>query len=326
MSKAKDGMNVREPFPRRRVAQARGVPGVEAAYVLHIELDQGTWKNRESHSSRPIRILAYDPDEPVLLFPEVVAQLGVLRLADTVLLDEESKDFYGRREAGIVTELARRSVHVGGTFRLGPDFLSDGNVIMSEKNYLKYFHDPRDPGAVRERAELGLIRTTAGADRRAVQERLSATLPDDVVVLDHDQLIEWEREYWCRQTPLDYIFGLGALLGFVVGVIICYQILFTDILDHLPQFATLKAIGYPDAYLVRVVLEEAVLLALLGFVPGLVLSLGLYRVAAYLTGLPMQLTPGRAVLVLALAIGMSIVSGLLAVHKALMADPAEVFG
>jgi putative ABC transport system permease protein len=110
-----------------------------------------------------------------------------------------------------------------------------------------------------------------------------------------------------------------------VGVIICYQILFTDVVDHLPQFATLKAIGYHGGFLVRVVLGESLCLALLGFVPGLGLSAVLYAMVDALTGLPMVLTVWRGGLVLALTVAMCLLSGLIAVRKVVAADPADVF-
>jgi putative ABC transport system permease protein len=325
LNKAKNGMNVTEPFPRQRVFQARGAPGVEAVYALYVEMEHPIWKNSRDRSSRPIRVLAFDPDEPVLLFPDVRRQAELLKLPDTVLLDEQSKALYGRRAAGVETELSRRALRVGGTFRLGTDFISDGNVIMSDKNYLKFLQDRRDPEAVRHKVELGLVRVAAGADPLEVQERLRGMLSDDVLVLTKDEFLERERAYWRNNTPLDFVFGLGAMLGFVVGVIICYQILFTDVLDHLPQFAMLKAIGYPNRYVLRVVLGQAVLLALLGFGPGLLLSRGLYELVAILTGLPMRLTVDRAVLILILTIVMCTVAGLISVRKALSADPAEVF-
>jgi putative ABC transport system permease protein len=95
--------------------------------------------------------------------------------------------------------------------------------------------------------------------------------------------------------------------------------------DRLPQFATLKAIGYPNRHLLRVVLEEALFLSLLGFVPGLLISWAIYKLVAATTGLPMRFTAGRVGLVLVLSVAMCIVSGVIAVRKVLTADPAEVF-
>jgi putative ABC transport system permease protein len=324
-SKRKQVMLHNEPFPRKRIAQARAVAGVEAAYAVYVEQRVSVWKNLRDRRSRPIRVLAFDPDEPVFVLPEVREQAPLLRLPDTVLFDEASKAVYGPREVGVETELARRSVRVVGTFRLGTDFISDGNVIMSDTNFAKYFPDRHAPETTRDRVELGVVRVDPSADPGEVLQRLRRALPEDVVVLPKEEFSQREKEYWRHHTPLDFVFGLGSVLGFVVGVIICYQILFTDVLDHLPQFATLKAIGYPNRFLVKVVVQEALWLAVLGFIPGLGLSYGLYQLLAAWTGLPMALTPGRIGLVLLLTVAMCLVAGLLAVRRALRADPAEVF-
>jgi putative ABC transport system permease protein len=115
------------------------------------------------------------------------------------------------------------------------------------------------------------------------------------------------------------------VLGFVVGMVICYQILAGDVADHAAEYATLKAIGYPNRYLSGVVLQEALILAAAGFVPGMAVTFGIYLLLAELTGLPLRLTPGRFGLVLGLTVVMCVASGLLALRKVQTVDPAEVF-
>jgi putative ABC transport system permease protein len=131
--------------------------------------------------------------------------------------------------------------------------------------------------------------------------------------------------YWQTNVPVGYVFGLGAVMGFVIGSIICYQILFTDVSDHLPQFATLKAIGYPNRYIVGVVVRQGLLLSVLGFIPGSGVAHLLYQQLEAMAGLPMRLTVPRLALVFTLTVAMTVLSGLLAVRRAVAADPAEVF-
>jgi putative ABC transport system permease protein len=126
-------------------------------------------------------------------------------------------------------------------------------------------------------------------------------------------------------TPTGFVFTLGLIVGFIIGVMICYQILYNEINDHLPQFATLKAIGFSDRYLVGVVLKEAVLLAILGLVPGILASQLFYSAMIRFSGLHMELTPTRIGLVAALTLVMCVVSAVLAVVRILKTDPAEVF-
>jgi putative ABC transport system permease protein len=150
-------------------------------------------------------------------------------------------------------------------------------------------------------------------------------LPPDVHIQTKQEFIDQELRFWRDNTPLGYMFGLGAALGFVVGIVICYQILYTDIVDHLPQFATLKAIGYRNRFVRRVVLHEALLLSFLGHVPGLGMSYLLYGMLAGATGLPLHLPPERVLLLAGLTIAMCTVSGILAARRVMTADPAEVF-
>jgi putative ABC transport system permease protein len=131
--------------------------------------------------------------------------------------------------------------------------------------------------------------------------------------------------YWASATPIGYVFTFGVVMGLVVGAVIVYQILFADISDHVPEYATVKAMGYPNRYLAGVVVAEALILAVLGYLPGWAVSWWLYRVTAAATQLPMTLTLGRGLQVLGLAAAMCVTSALLAVRKLRAADPADVF-
>jgi len=157
--------------------------------------------------------------------------------------------------------------------------------------------------------------------RAAVQQ----LLPEDVTVLTLPQYMDLEKRYWGTETPIGYVFTLGVLMGLIVGCVIVYQILYSDISDHLAEYATLKAIGYPNRYLFSVVLEEALILSVIGFVPGLLIAQLLYAVTQRATMLPLHMTLGRIVTVYLLTAGMCAVSGALAMRKLRLADPAEIF-
>jgi putative ABC transport system permease protein len=146
-----------------------------------------------------------------------------------------------------------------------------------------------------------------------------------VEVLTRDEFIQREVDYWSKATPIGYVFGFGVIVGLTVGGIIVYQILFADVSDHVREYATLKAMGYTDGFLSRVVLQEALLLAVLGFLPGLALAALLYRTVGAATQLPMAMTPGRLAGVLALTVGMCCLAAAMALRRVRSADPAEVF-
>ncbi len=329
VNKEKYALNINEPFTRRRLQQALAAPGVRAAYPFYLETRTSFWKNPEPDDSAqstiwPIRVVAFDPADPALRIPGIEAYVRQLQLPDTALMDVKSKKHFGRCAAEIQRELARRQIRVVGTFSLGTDFSIDGNVLMSDRNFAKFFPDATS-ASILGKVDVGLIQIDADADPLRVQMTLRQSLPDDVVVLTKEEYAQKETEFWQTATPVGFVFGLGLVMGFAVGVVICYQVLSADIADHLPEFATLKAIGYSDRYLTGVVLQEALFLALLGFVPGLLISAALYGFLENNTGLPLRLTVLRGVFVLLLTVVMCFLSGVIAVRKVQKADPAEVF-
>jgi putative ABC transport system permease protein len=330
---SKYSLTITEPFSRRRLEQARSVPGVRGAYPLYIQFQSAFWKNpdrprdpQDEAAIRPIRVLAFNPEDPVFLSPKIKQFAGQLEQPDTVLLDIQSRPFYGRRERDVVRELSQHSVRILGTFRLGTDFSTDGNLVTSDRTYARFFPSRAGPEATLGEVEVGVVQVAPGTDRKQIRRAVRAALPDDVQVLTRDEFRQQEQTFWQRSTPVGYIFGLGMAVGFAVGVVICYQILSADVADHLAEYATLKAMGYRDGYLTRLVLSEAVLLSLFGYVPGLLLSWLLYRWLAWQTGLPMRLwLMQRLALILALTVSMCFLSGLIAIRKVKVADPAEVF-
>jgi putative ABC transport system permease protein len=324
VSRLKYTLAMNAPFPRRRLFQARAVDGVRSVRPLWLEMTSSVWKNPGDARSQPIRVLGFDPELPVFRDPEVQQARAALTLPETALFDVKSRG-YGAVTVGTRSELAGQAVRVVGVFRLGPDFTAEGNVIVSDRNFARYFPSRAAAGGELESVELGVVGLEPGAAASAVQRSLRQALPDDVTVLTPDELTRMELAFWEDSVPIGAVFGLGAVMGFLIGVIICYQILFADVTDHLPQMATLKAIGYANGYLVRVVVQQALVLSALAFTPGVLLTLVLYRWLAGATGLPMVLTLDRVGLVLALTGAMTVLAALFAVRKAVAADPAEVF-
>lgn len=319
-----------ETFSQQRLKQAVACPGVQGAYPLYIEFYRPVWKGPEQ-KGHAIRLLAFHPHDQVLTIPEVNAARDVLREEGTALFDVHSKRKYGMpdqpdaalRQRG--AELSDRAVRVVGLFPMGTDFLCDGTAITSAENFAKYcpYRAPGgDPCGI---VDLGVVKLQPGADPSAVQARLRTLLPDDVAVYTKSQIVRRENDFWNHTTPIGYVFLLGTVIGFLVGVIVCYQVIYADIHDHLTELATLKAVGYGNSYFIGFVLQQSLLLSVLSFVPGLAVSLVLYQGLATCTGLLMVLTPGRAAIVFLLTAAMCIASGCLAMRKVLAADPAELF-
>lgn len=307
-------------FPRTRLYQAASIAGIERVMPLYLEYL--LWRNPETRISRSMFVFAINPQDPVFTMPELQSRRARATLArpDTVFIDRLSRAEFGPQTTGLETEADRRRVKIGGQYTLGGGFAADGTLIMSDQNFARFF-EPRPLTQV----SMGLIQTQPGADTVAIARRLRQILPADVQVLTREEVIQNDLQFWLENTAIGFIFTMGVVVSFIVGTVIVYQILYTDIRDHLKEYATLKAMGYSGRYLFFVVLQEAVILAMAGYVPGLVVALGLYRLTFKATNLPMIMTPTRLFIVFVLTVVMCALSGLISVRRAVTADPAEVF-
>jgi len=313
-----------ESFSRRRLYQALAAEEVED--VTPVYLRQAQWKNPWRRVRRNIFVVGFDPSHDVLAISGVRENLALLKLPDTALFDSASRPEFGpvaekfQQQGEVVTEVSDRRITVAALFQLGSSFGVDGSLVTSDLNYLRIFHD-RSAGFI----ELGLIHLADDVDPLLVQQRLMNALEKDVVILTRQQFIDRELEYWSTTTPIGYVFGFGAIMGLIVGCVIVYQILFADVSEHRAEYATLKAMGYKNSSLSWMVLNEAVILAVLGFLPGLGVTAFLYHVMAEATSLPIVMTLERGLTVFSLTLGMCALSGLMALRKVHSTDPAEVF-
>lgn len=310
-------------FPRDRLYQAKGFPGVESVNSLYFGTAE--WRNPETRMSRPILIFGTDPANPAFKIPEVTQNLDRIKMFDRVLFDRASRPEYGvvpifAEKGSFETEVSDRLVTVSGLFSLGASFTADGTAIASDSTFLNLF-----PKRKPEEIEIGLLTLESGADLQQVQFQLTKELPKDIRILTIEEFAEVEKEYWASSTAIGFIFSLGTAMGFVVGVVIVYQILYSDVSDHLPEYATLKAMGYTDQYLVFVLIQEALILAVVGFLPSFFLATGLYHLTQAATLLPIGMTTERAISVFILTVIMCTASGAIAMRKLQTADPADVF-
>jgi len=327
ISSLKSNMFVPEQFARRRLYQAQAYAGVEAAYPLYTTA--ASWKNPETRRIRPLRVLAFNLQDPVLQLPGITENLNQLQMPWTAVLDRRSRSEVGSHAAGTVTEINEQQIKLVGSFELGTDFASgNGNVVMSDQNFLRYFgnlgpdEDSRDLNEI----DVGLLKLAPNQNPNSIVQALRKALPKDVKVMTKAEFVQQELTYWRDNTTIGFVFSLLAIMSFIVGIILVYQILYTDISDHWAEYATLKAIGYSNLYLLGVVMQEALILAIMGFVPGCLISVGLYKLTANATGLLMQMTQTRMINLFVATVLMCIISGAIAVRKVQASDPAEVFG
>ncbi len=311
-------------FPRQRLYQALGYQGVETVTAVRI----GTikWRNPLSSNIRSILVFGIDPAKEPFALPDVIANAHYLKLFNRILFDRLSRPEFGpiaellASKGPLSVELNSKAVKVAGLFSIGASFAADGNAITSDTTF-NYLFGKQSSNEI----DLGLIKLAPEADKESVKRSLQKAYGNQVQVYSKSEFAEVEKKYWAESTGIGFIFTLGVFVGFIVGIVIVYQILYSDVADHLSEYATLKAIGFHDNYLLEVLALESVILALVGFIPAFLISIAMYFAAAEVTALPVFMTWQRAVLVFALALSMCVISGAIASRKLRYADPADVF-
>jgi len=311
-------------FPRRRLVQAMALPEVEGITPVHWNLL--LWRNPKTRGTRSILALGFEPGDPLFVDPSLAPKAKVLTQKGRVLFDEKSRPEFGpvaewfRDGRTVESEISGKRVRVAGLIELGSSFGADGNLLTSSETFLDLLPNT-PPGSI----EVGLVRLQQGTDADAVAEKLNALLPEDVTVLTKQGFIDFEQNYWRTSTSIGFIFTLGAAMGFVVGCVIVYQVLYSDVSDHLPEYATLMAMGYKLRTLLGVVVREGLLLALFGYLPAYAAGQGLYLLVRSATALPVAMDFSRAATVFTMILVMCMASAGLAMRRLVDADPAEIF-
>ncbi|MGG6238971.1 ABC transporter permease DevC [Nodosilinea sp. AN01ver1] len=312
-----------ETFDKPQLYRAAAVPGVATARPFYYS--PASWVNPDNRKTTNITVIAMNPAQPVMAVPAINDQLALVEQSDRMLFDVKSLPSLGAITQAFTAgqdtpiEVQGRKMRVNGTFALGSNIFKRGHIVISDVNYLRLF------GATQaNQLHAGVLKLEPGANIQTVMAELERTLPEEISALSHTQLIELEESYWAKE-PAGIIFDFGTIMGFVVGVVIVYQVLYSDVNDHLSEYATLKAIGYSDRQLLLVVFQEATILAVLGFMPGILCSLGLYSLLSNLTGVAVLMRLGVGLQVFSMTLVMGVLSAAIAVRKLRSADPADVF-
>jgi len=305
-------------FPRARLAQASAVAGVAQTTPLYFA--GGKWQDPSGGVRLDFFAIGFNPAVHPFAVDGIERQQAILGRADTMLVDDTTRPIFGPLTTGRVIAINGRRITIGGQYGLGTGFLGIGVVVMDEANFFRVFAG-RQPDAV----NLGLITLAPGVDPDRVAGDLRKALPDDVQVFTRGALQAHEDAYWTMRTSVGLIFGSGLVVSFIVGIMVLYQTLATQITRHLPQIATLKAIGYSDAYLAVVVMIESAIIVVVAFVPAAVAAMAIYALIRSETLLPVVLTVPHLGVVLAITLVMSAASAFLSLSNLRRADPAEVF-
>jgi putative ABC transport system permease protein len=330
VSKARYNLPSEQRFDRMLLKRAAAIDGIEAVQPIYVERASTEFRV-VGRPSRSIRVVGV-PLEGIVFDDATMDEHRSMMVApETALLDRRTKSMYGleRSNAELLAaqsvELSGRHLKLVDYIEIGTDFVHDGSLVMSNDNFARYFPSRKLGGDPLSIVDFGLVQLKPGVPVKPIIDELNTIAPSEWEVLTKKQIIDREIRFWGTSTPIGIIFTVGTVMGLVVGTIICYQIIFTDISDHMAEFATLKAMGYSPRYFLFLVLTQSFYLTILGFVPAIGLSFGLYRVLTETTGLIMILTPARILMVFALTLAMCLFAGFLAVRKLNTTDPANLF-
>lgn len=311
-------------MPRQRLFHALVHPDIADGAPVY--LGSTSWLSGQTSSSA-VQFIGLDTQATSFVAPDLAAPLVSLSLEDTVLVDlrtrfVDMRSFaQARPDAPLAFEIGNRQLGAIGTTSIGGGFGGDGVFIVSEQTFFRLF--PRRSSATPSHI---LLKLRDGADAGRVAAELTRLLPPDTVrIRPLAAAMTDEQRYQMTKRPTGLIFAFGVGIGIIVGIVIAYQVLNSDVADHIREYATFKAMGYRNAFFVGVIMEEAIILAAIGFWPGLLLSELFYATLAHLTNIPIFMTTERAVAVFFGTLAACAISGVLAMRKLAAADPADLF-
>jgi putative ABC transport system permease protein len=305
-------------FPRALLEKLRKGSDVAGASALYF--GQAKWESGADGKAIDVFVIGFDPDAPIFAPAEIYQQRAVLSRPNTLLVDSATRPMFGPLDTGRVVDINHRQMSIGGQYVLGTGFMGLGVILVSEPDFLRVF-----PYRTLDQVNLGLVRLRPGVDADAAAASLGKALGDDVRVFTRPQLEAHETAYWTTRTSVGLLFGSGLIVAFVVGIMVVYQVLATQVSRQLPQFATLKAIGYADRTLGATVVAMAGLIVLAGFVPALAAAFAVYAVIRQETLLPVTMSETRIAAVLVATLLMAVFSALLSAGVLRRVDPADVF-
>jgi len=305
-------------FSLSQLERVRSSPDVVEATPIYFGFAK--WKSGEGDLWPDAFMIGFDPASHIFVPDSINRQTAVLDRVDTVLVDTSTRPIFGPLATGRVVEIDDRKATIGGQYVLGTGFMGFGVALTSTTNFARLF--PQRGSAI---VNLGVIRLKAGVDPGRAAGDLQRLAGAGTKIFTRQELAAHETAYWTTRTSVGIIFGSGLLISLVVGVMIVYQIVSTQVGQQLPQFATLKAIGYRDRSLAAMVSAMSLLIVIAGFIPALVAALGLYSLIRQVTVLPVMMSETRLLAVFAAALGMAVISALLSVRVLRHADPADLF-
>jgi putative ABC transport system permease protein len=314
INKKRTHLNKWNRFSLIKLHQIMATEGVAEGVPIYKE--GAGLKNPDTNQVKRTIVYSFPTNSAPFNLPNVSPEkMELLKIKGNVLFDSRSREIYGNFKVGDSLTIDQKSYTLAGFVEVGPNIINDGTILIGETSWRK----------VGDTLIMGLLRVEKGAGIQEVAARIRENLSDDLIVMTPQELAEREIEYTTINAPIGAIFGIGLIVSLFIGIVICYQILFNEVTDNIKQYATLKAMGFSNSFLIKTILEEAALLAVIGFLPGLFLSYWIYDITSEATRLIMVFTPERISFIFILALVMCLFAGLLAMRKVLKLDPAELY-
>lgn len=349
-----------KPLAAGQLTQVQELRGVERAEP--IVLQGGRWNSPHSTEISSVRIIGFDPNGQLFNLPSFTAgnrrdlsqpytiaidkvNLGSLYMTgmgDTSTINDAPAKLVAMTQstqsiassAFIFTSVENANAYAtaGLTSQVRCDVQPNGGSTVcttvferpaASRDRSPQLQPPK-PLSATDPITYILVRAAAGEDLNALKQRIESTLPH-TRVFTRSEMSDRTRTYWQQRTGIGFILGLGATVGVIVGMVIVGQILYSSVSDHLKEFGTLKAMGASNWVIYRIIIEQALWMAILGYIPSLGLCLGLGAWTFATQGITILITPLTATGLLGLTIVMCVGSALFAIQKITRVDPAIVF-
>lgn len=341
------------PMPATAVSQAQTVAGVERAEPLIVK--GGIWQHAGADINL-VRVIGFDPkgelftpqnviqgsvnnlDSPysVIVDASNLKSLNVAKVADVAEIGSLPAGLVGLTQGNrsitsnpfVFTSLdsANAYANSGQTTKLSCKLQAGSDDIQCTNTFEQSQQKVSAPKklAASDTITFVLIKAKPNQDLQVLKQRLEAAVPN-TRAFTKAELTKKTQSFWQRRTGVGFILGLGAAVGVIVGGIIVGQILYSSVSDHLREFGTLKAMGASDLTIYGVIVEQALWMALLGYVPGIVLCFGLGAWTFATQGIVILITPLTAIAVFGVTLAICIGSAVFAIQKVTRVDPAIVF-
>lgn len=321
------------PLPYRSVAMVQDLPEIARAEPLMIQ--SGIWQRLPDRDIAPVRVIGFDP-KGVIFQPWNIQSGSItdLEQPNTAFIDRIDAAGLEITAVGQGAALNGRRLLVKGMTAGLRSLVASPYVFMSTENANLYTNLGQMPGqfplntvpALTPDAPISyvLVQVVPGTDLAALKTKLANEIPNSRI-LTQAEMSKITQVYWRSSTGVGFILGLGAVVGIVVGTVVVGQILYASVADHLKEYGTLKAMGASDRYLYRIIIEQALWMAVLGYFPGLGLAMGLGSWTMQTRAIQILVSPTSAAIIFGVTVAMCSGAAVFAIQKVTRLDPAMVF-